>query len=265
MPFHLLNYGVLGGVNDANVDMTAAVDTVFTARNNHYIFSEPYNIIALAALGANMTRVRSNIPTWNAIGRHMVHPVRRSATIPDLPAVQDLRDFPLSLPQNEEVAWEESNNLGAATERETLFIWLATQDWSRNITRGTQLIMLRATATITTIANTWSGLNAITMVDSIRGGWYTVVGSVVQAANTLAFRFFFPRSNYQGGRQLRPGSLAQDAIGNYFWDQQMGYLGAWGRFHSFELPQIEVYATAAASTAHEIRLLVAYEGGGATY
>jgi hypothetical protein len=108
MPFHLLNYGVLGGVNDANVDMTAAVDTVFTARNNHYIFSEPYNIIAMAALGANMTRVRSNIPTWNAIGRHMIHPIRRSATIPDLPAVQDLRDFPLSLPQNEEVAWEES-------------------------------------------------------------------------------------------------------------------------------------------------------------
>jgi hypothetical protein len=265
VPFHLLAYDVNAGVNDVNVDVPAVTDSIFSVRNNHYIFSEQYQIVAAAYHAASALRVRSNVPTWNAIGRHMVHPLRRSITQPDLPAVQDLRDFPLLLPQNEEIAWEESNNLGAATERSKLYLWLATMDWSRNVTRGVQIIMLRATATITTVADTWSGLNALVFADSIRGGWYTVIGAEVQAANTTAFRLFFPRSNYIGGRQLRPGGLAQDAIGNQLWDQQIGYLGNWGRFHSFELPQIEVFATAAASTAHEVRLLLAYEGSGGGY
>jgi hypothetical protein len=52
--FHLMAYGVTAGVNDANVDMTAVNDVIFTARNNHFIFSEPYELIAAMHMGASV-------------------------------------------------------------------------------------------------------------------------------------------------------------------------------------------------------------------
>jgi hypothetical protein len=264
--FHLLNYGVTAGINDANVDMTASTDTIFTARNNHFIFSEPYWILGGMHMGASVLRVRSNVPSWNNFGRHQVWPVNRSTTPPSPPRVDDYTTRPLQLPVNEELAWEESGNLGAATELETLSLWMCDPSWTRNVPRGNFRLTVRATAAVARTAFTWSGGGAITLSDALVGGWYALVGAYCVDVNSRLFRFVFPQ--YQSGqkRNYRPGSYCTNAVGNLeatigpdFWNES---LGVWGVFNTFELPTLEIFADAAGASTQELRLSLVYLGGG---
>jgi hypothetical protein len=259
MPFHIAAFAVAAGVNDNNVDVPAVADTIFTVRNNHFILTEQYNLLYAFAHGASILRARFNTPTLNAIARYQIWPVERSATIPDDPRGLDLRDMPLAIPLNEEIAVEESGNLGAATEREAVFIWLGTPDWSRNLPRNQYTLAVRFTATIAVNANAWSADVPITFTENLRGGFYDVLGAWVVGSSDLAFRFVFPRAQFAGQRQLRPGGLCQDSVGNTDW---MGNdaLGYWGSFHSFEAPTLSVFALAAGATAIEGRLLLGYPG-----
>jgi hypothetical protein len=213
MPFTILPYNVTGGVNDSNVDMTAAVDTEFSRRNNHYIFTRQFNLIGAFINGANMTRVRFNVPSWNAIGRQQIYPPHRSATVPSNPVLHDLRNNPVPIPQNEEIALEESNNLGAATEQENCALLIASPDWQMAGQAQGQLFDLRFTASVTGVAQAWSAPVAITMADNLKGGWYSVLGAQVQAAAFLYFRFRPIRfAGYQGIKML-PGGLVPAGFG----------------------------------------------------
>jgi hypothetical protein len=176
--FHLMAYGVTAGVNDANVDMTAVPDVIFTARNNHFIFSEPYELIAAMHMGTSALRVRSNWPSLNNYGRHQLWPVNRAAVPPSFPRIDDYRRRPLKLPTNEEVAFEESGNLGAATELETLSLWIAEPGRNYNLPQGTARLTVRATAAVARTTFTWSGGGVITLSDNLVGGWYALSGRI---------------------------------------------------------------------------------------
>lgn len=262
--FHIVAYTNLAGVNDANVDQTLAADTIFTSRNNHLILTENYNMIYAFHAATSAIRARFNVQTWNAIARPQIWPVERAATIPDRPQGLDLRDVPVPLPANEEIAVEESNNLAAATERSNTFLLIAPPAWNRNLPRGRAQLVVRATATIVVTANAWSGDVALTFAETLRGGWYDVLGCVCQGTSDLAFRLIFPRAPFVGQRQLRPGGLMQEAIGDTPWSLLNGGLGLWGSFHSFEPPTLQVFALAAGATAIEVRLWLSYRGESAT-
>jgi hypothetical protein len=264
--FHLMAYGVTAGVNDANVDMTAVPDVIFTARNNHFIFSEPYELIAAMHMGASALRVRSNWPSLNNYGRHQLWPVNRAAVPPSFPRIDDYRGRPLKLPTNEEVAFEESGNLGAATELETLSLWIAEPGRNYNLPQGTARLTVRATAAVARTAFTWSGGGVITLSDNLVGGWYALCGAYCFDVNCRMFRFIFPQ--YQSGqrRNYRPGSYCTNAIGNLetptgtdFFNES---LGVWGVFNTFELPQLEVFGDVAGASTQELRLNLVYLGGG---
>jgi hypothetical protein len=61
------------------------------------------------------------------------------------------------------------------------------------------------------------------------------------------------------GRQLRPGGLIQNTAAlNPMPNQRFGF-GEWGRFHTFELPSIQIYSDAAGGT-YEVRLELTYLG-----
>lgn len=263
--FQLLAYQVTAGVNDSNVDMVAVADPNFTRRGGssgagHFIFTEPYQLLGASHHGASATDLRFNVPSWNAIGRQHVWPVNRSATIQSDPRIMDLRRYPWQIPINEEVALEESGNLGAATEQEFSTLWIAPPSWNGNMPKGQGMFWLRFTATITVIANAWSADVNITMAENIKGGVYSVIGAEAQAAGLIAFRLNFPRAMLYNGRKLLPGDLGTQAIGNQDprWDPFAW--GEWGRFHSFELPQFEALSISGGGTAIEGRLLVVYLG-----
>lgn len=264
MGFALLNYNLsAAGINDVNTDMTAAVDPEFSQRSSHYIFSEPYKLAAVMPLGVSVTKGRFQAPTWNALGEWAIFSANRAITPPANPQFDLYLVAPPPLPMNEELQIQMSNNLGAATEVENCGIILLTNDWSPAIPRGIATMIARASFTLTPTLNAWSGGQAITLSANLRGGVYVVVGATVQGANGAFFRIVFPRSKPYFGRKLRPGGPCQtalgDALNNQFSPWQMG-LGVLGAFHTFELPQIEIFGTVAGAITYQAFLWLVYLG-----
>lgn len=265
MSFHLLGYRAALGVNAADTDLVALVDPEFTRRGgagaaDHYIFTEPYRLAMVNYMAASATRARFNIPTVNAIGRQQIWPVNRSATIQSHNRVMDLRDYPIDLPMNEEVAVEGSNNLGAATEESSAMLWVVPPNWNRNQPSGLRRINVRATGAVAGTAAQWGVSGAITFAENLTGGFYSVVGCRLFDAGTLAFRLIFPRGNVVNGRRLRPGGLSSEVVGDLPFDYMADNWGLWGSFHSFEPPQVEIWANATGASVQEFRFDLIYHG-----
>lgn len=264
MGFALLDYNAsAAGINTVNLDFTAVTDPDFSIRNGHYIFTEPYRLLASSIVGASVIRGRYQVPTWNAIGELTIFSANRSLQPPSNPQVDLYMAYPPAIPQMEEFQMQVSNNLGASTEQENAIIVIGTEDWSMNLPRGRLPILVRASFTVTPTINAWSGGQAITLSQSLRGGVYAVVGATVQGTNSMAFRIIFPRYRLYHGRKLRPGWLTQNAIGDVLTNQLVPWqlqLGEWGRFHTFELPLVEVLGTTASSTTYQVFLWCVYLG-----
>lgn len=260
MPFHLLAYNdSLTGVPAANEDVAAVADAEFSTRNSHYIFTEQYNLLAAYHGGATATEARFNAPSLNALARAQIWPPNVSATILADPNIFDLRDSPMPLPENEEIAIEASN-AAAGAEQTHVFLWIAPPGWNMNVPRGLQKMVIAATGAVAGTANVWGTLGNLTFSENLRGGWYTIWGMQCFDAGTLAARLILSKPFIHQGRKFRPGIICQEARANKPWMAQMGGLGVFGKFHSFEPPQIEIMANATAASAQVIRLGVTWHG-----
>jgi hypothetical protein len=252
------------GVNATNTDFVAASDPDFSARNNHYIFSEDYLLKAIYSLGASLTRGRIQVPSWNAMGEFNLWAANRGASPVSNGSYDNFYTDRMVLPQNEEFQVQWSNNLGASTEQEQSLLLIAPTDWTANLPPGGMPIRARASFTVTPTVNAWSGPQAITLSSNLRGGSYAVTGARLQGANSAFFRLIFPRSRMAyGTRKMRPGNVVQTAIGDVppdRWLQDTDWLGEWGRFHTFELPQCEVFGITAGSITYQLFLDLIYLG-----
>lgn len=262
--FGLLNYNASAAAAGAtNVDLTAATDPDFSVRNGHYIFTEPYKLLAALPCETSVTRGRYQVPTWNAIGEATIFSANRSLNPPSNPQTDWYMVYPPDIPMNEEFQVQLSNNLGAATEIANCAIVIApSQGYTTNIPRG-RVILVRASFTVTPTLNAWSGGQAITLSQSLRGGSYSVIGAALQGTNATYFRIIFLKYKLYNGRKLRPGWFTQNAIGDTL-NQQMDpwqmALGEWGRFFTFELPTVEVFGNVAGSITYQLFLWCIYLG-----
>lgn len=257
--FTVLAYFENLGAAAADSDVNAVSDQEWTQRNNHFIFTDEVRLLGTFVHAASVTRARLNVPSLNAYARHQLWPIHRSATIPSDPRLGDYRNFPLRLPQNEELAVEGSNDAGAGEDFWSYF-WLGTSNWNMQLPSALQRFTARATYAITSVDSAWSPLGNLTFAENLRGGMYAVLGMNVFDANAMLARLVFPRGNTYGGRRMRPGCLVQNAVGDTPNPMFMGGLGLWGTFHSFEPPQVEILANNAAAHTGEVRLDLAYLG-----
>lgn len=260
--FHTLIYEEALAAGAAGEELDAVVDDEFSRRNLHYIFGEDWSLIADYYQAVSAIRARWNLPFVNAIGRHNITQFHRSATVPTDPRLNDYRDYPIPFPQDEEWAVEGFNNLACGTENSTYIAWVAPHGWNRNLPRGEQRLTLRATAAVAGVAQSWSLLGPLAFESNIRGGIYAVVGCQMFDAGTLAGRLVFNRMPLYQGRKCRPGFLSTEALGNTLNPVFMGGLGEWGRFDTFEPPQLQIYANATAASAQELWLDCVYLGRG---
>lgn len=264
--FHLLGYYHSASASDSNVDMQAVSDPVFSIRNSHFIFSEQYSAYILCGMGVSATSFRLNMPSVNAISLHHIFPINPSLTPSSYPRLQDIRNQPMSIPQSEEMAWQESDG---GAEKTTVFVWIAPDGmWNRQLVLSSaqnRRLTLQFTATVTNVANSWSGQTAITFEQTPKGGWYSMNACYVNSANARAFRVLFPRNQTAFGRILRPGFLVNNATGNLIYPYGADGMGEWGRFHTFEPFQIEEYADASGSDSITGFADVTYLGDTPTY
>ena len=261
---HLSAYiASLAGTPSTNADLQAITDTVLAVRNSHIIFTDPFQLFLAYAAGDTLKEMRLNAPTLNAYCRHQIWPIEQTGATPaqasDRPALVNYMSSPIVLPQNEEIAWEVTNG-AAGAEVTAMLMWLMTPDHQWGIPGGIQRIVARATYSIVATANVWSGAQTITFEQTLRGGWYSVVGLAVEDPHSIAARLVFPRAKQYVGRVLRPGCLVQSSFANRPAPEFMGRIGPYGKFHSFEPAQIEILAVTTATQAGDIRLDMVYHG-----
>lgn len=273
--FHMLVYKLTEAASMTASDMAAVTDPIFSIRNGHFIFSEQYKLLAAQVEALHATGARANVPTWNSIGRHNIWPVEQSANAGrqnNYPRVADYRQLPLDIPTDEEIAWELATNSSGATTATATLAMLVTPAvaWNTSLPRGERRMIINASCTMSTSALAWSGPNAITLSDNLRGGWYCMNGCYVwnNATGNPAryFRLFFPRADTVNGRILRPGGFVTDTVGNLEIPGFVTGLGEWGRFNNYELPQLEVFTDAAeTSKTWNMRMDITYLGTNPVY
>lgn len=262
MGFTVLPYTLATGGSVTDQDMSAVTDQEFSQRNSHFIFTEQYKLGAVVASGATLSRANIQIPTFNAVGRFNVWPIQlSSANVPSPPRMMWLWPQAPVIPQNEEFTVKATDTV---SENVCAALWLFTLGHNKNLPSNQLIIPVRCTSTITQVAGGWSAAGQLTFEQSLRGGVYSIIGAECVGSGTFLFRFIFPRGRAYQGRRIRPGWLAQQAIGDLpelRMHADPFTLGEWGRFHTFEPPQLEVFSIAgSASTAHELRLYLAYLG-----
>jgi hypothetical protein len=277
MMFATLVYNIASDATGTN-DLLAATDPEFSQRNSHYIFTEDFRLLATGLFGAHVIRGRYQVPTWNAIGEDTIFNSNRGLEPVSNSQLDWYVDNPKPIPKNEEFQVQTVDS-GGGTEIENAVLWIGSADWSPTLPRGVLPIVVRATGTTTWALNGWTALAQLTLSQSLRGGVYSVLGAILQADDALAFRLVFPRQRMYMGRRLRPGWYCQNAVGDVVGLHTLpesSRLGEWGRFHTFELPQLEVFGTAADSTAwvlfmwcqflgEDVNLLSNWAGGGGTF
>lgn len=258
MDWHLSAYNEsMGSVTNSDVD--AVADEVFTRRNSHLIFTEPYNLIGAYVLGSLTSRARFANAALTQKGTQHLWPIDVSATVPDDPAMIDLREYPMVIPQNEELTIE-ATTTGAGPSDVNVLLWIARPNWSRSLPPTLARVTTRATATIVAGAESaWTALADLVFERDLLNGVYAVIGAWVVAANAVAFRLRFPDQPSRGGKQLRPGGLVQDTAALAPWPGQNGGLGVWGVFHTFTPPEIQLLDDTAGGT-YEVRLSLLYLG-----
>lgn len=256
--FHML--AAQGSINSAtDVALAGVADSEFSRQGNNFVFSEQYNLLAAYGRGLTLTDIRLNVPSINQYARHHINSYNRSATNPANPVVHDYRDQPIELPVYEQVIVEAANTAAGADQND-VFLWIAPPSFNRNIPKGAQRLTLQATGAVAGVAQAWAGPGALTFAENIKSGWYSIVGMIPVDAGTLAVRLIFSKPFMNAGRKMRPGALTLEALANFPWWPQMGGFGEWGRFHSQEPPQIEIYANATGASTQVINLDCVYIG-----
>jgi hypothetical protein len=260
--FHLLIYDGSSAGPTTNFDLTAAVDPIFTQRNGHYTLTDVLKLIAVQAMSPAPTRFNIKTPTWNAQTIFNVDPLQESVTQLSPPRIMNLWDYQPTIPQDEEIQVQGSDPTVAASVY-TAGLFIGTPDINMNIPKGMPpLAVFSARVTITTAltARAFCPLSIMTFEQGLRAGIYAVVGAKFYIASGLFFRIQFPRSTLYNGRALRPGDLVSNAAGDQQWYTPINLttpFGVWGKFHTFELPQVEVWSSATVGSAtYEGRLML---------
>lgn len=259
----ILPYSLATGGAVTDADMSATSDPEFTTRNSHFIFTEDYVLLAAAAFGATCTRQNMQVPHWNAIGRANIWPINTtSTTMKSPPQVSWFDRSPMDIPLMEE--FQIKDTATGVAENDAAALVIAPANWNANLPQGLMTIDIRATLSSATLVSlAWVSAGVISLEQSLRGGVYSIISAECICTNGIFFRLIMPRQKMYKGRKLRPGWLCQNAAGDLE-EARMQVnpfiLGEWGRFHTFELPQVEIWAFTAGAQTAEVRLTLEYLG-----
>lgn len=255
--YHIAAYVIAANNQAAGVvaDGVAVTDSALSIRNNHFILTEPYELVAAAAAGATLTAAQIDSPMIDAWNPIQVYPTIAAGIVPPAnPNIMDLRNSPVPVPLNEELRFQLAGGAGGA-EADHGLIWLRASgpgaaDFSiPKATPDRPRFLAIFTATIVKTINTWSPFVAMNFTNPLRGGAYQLNGLMLVCATSLAYRINFVKFPLYQGRKLFPGNLNENAYGNAISRFGPNWLGGLGRFNNFELPQISVYATTTVASA----------------
>lgn len=240
--WHLACFAGAKTDSTANEAIPAPADAVLTPLGTtRYLIPTDMEIFGAFAANDTITRARIATESLRTLGLPEIYPLNVVAE-PTLPLSIDWRlNDPIRVKRNDSLSVECSN--GASTAD---FAWaglyLRTQKYG--VPAG-PVTTVSGTSANTLVANAWTAAG-ITLDQNLPVGDYAVVGMKVVCADAWAARLIFP-----AGQGMRPGTMTGETVAGYEYQDQArhGKLGEWGRFHSVNIPQLEVLGhTAGAET-----------------
>lgn len=249
MSFHLAAYSA-SVANTGNVDMAAIADQMLTIQNGHFLPQEDMNLLFAYAGSLTMQRTRIVSPTNRQITLPFIRPFNLALLPTNNPNVAWYAENPFRVKGLEELAVEVSQG-GAGAEVATVLLGL--QKNFESVPRGDEFTM-RGTGTTTAVANAWTNCT-VTWADALPQGNYVCTGFEAIGTTMKAARLIFEN------QWDRPGCIGTAVAGNrQFWRFYTPELGAYGRFRSTRMPNVEILCNAA-DTAQEFYLSFVRVGG----
>lgn len=240
--WHLCAYESTIALNAVLGQISAINDSILTILNNSFILPMPGDIVFAAGFGVTMTDLQINTPSFRQVGLPQIGPINAALAVPSPVNIWDLTQTPLRIPRVDTLEMDASNSGAAAAMVAFLGI-----SWGRRPTPPGVVYRLKATATITAIANTWTS-GSLTMTTNLPQGQYAVVGMTAFGTNLLGARLIFP------GASWRPGCIAINTLQGIPHGVFTGEeLGLWGIFENVNLPNLEIFANGA-NTAQTVWL-----------
>ena len=187
-----------------------------------------------ACLGLLATEGRLISPSLRRVNPLYITPIDLAIVPPVDPAMMFHPDNPIPLDVNESLEAEGDGNIGAATEQNTIVVFMG--DGVQSPITG-QVFTINAEVVIALEVGAWV-FAEITFPDSLPVADYDVVGARLVCANGIAFRFV------PVGEAHRPGGLSTSAAnGKDPWFQRFGRMGSWFSFNTVQPPGLEVLAS----------------------
>lgn len=228
--FHLLAFQGSVAQNASLANIPLITDTYFTQTTDGYYPPATFKALIGYARIDSGSQARLNTPLL----RIPVYPYFSNLDLasdpPNLPPVNEWYDNGPQVVQNDPLNVTVSRAGSGAATCEAL-VWMAKSTPARVMG---QVRTIRATSAITRVANGWSE-GPLTLQDQLPTGTYNIVGLASFGTNLLASRFVFP------DQPMRPGTLAQQAVGEYSWDRfRFGNMGVFGQFRSTAVPTVQI-------------------------
>lgn len=207
-----------------------------------YLIPSECECIGAWAAADSITRARVATESLRTLGLPEVFPLNAVAE-PTLPLGIDWRvNDPFRLMANDSLSIEVTTGTQVAA-----FAWGAAYlSWGKTVVPNGPRTTVRGTSTQTLVANAFTS-GGITLDQNLPVGNYAVIGMKVVCADAWAARLIFP-----AGVNRRPGVMTGEtrAGWEYMQMERHGRLGEWGRFHSVNIPQLEILGhTAGSETA----------------
>lgn len=234
--FHMAAYVLTPGAGAYTfTNVPALTDGYLTVMNQHFVFPVNMKLLFASAMHSQMTDARFNAPHFREVGFPHVSPVA-ATQVPGLVGRATVYDPPfLTIPQLDEFAFEASVSGNAS---DSVIGLIGATDGNMNTPQG-DIYTLKATGTITAVANVWTPGN-ITFESSLPSGTFAVVGMKAFGATLIAARLRFQTYQMLPGCPGLTTNILQDD-----WRFRMGRLGEWGRFKNTAQPSVEILCTAA--------------------
>lgn len=227
------------GLSTTNVGTlcTPIVDPTITINGNNLLIPDKINqvfcAIPFSTAGTAATKAQIQTPSLREMFFPSLTPFEVSATLDTVPTVSEFMDNPLPLVTNEGMNYQSDALSAAAAGQQGCIVWLS--DGPRSPIAKSKVFTMRATTTVTLVANNWVN-GPFTFDQTLPVGNYDVVGMRAEGTGLLAARLVFIGAS----AVVRPGCPGFASIQKQdVFAFRMGRMGVWGTFYSLTPPSVD--------------------------
>lgn len=240
MNFHLAAFAAAKTDSTANETVTAVADPALpTTQNGGFLMPQDLQCIAGQAMNDTVTDARFSVPSLRTLGLPYIDPLLQTATMATADKYAKWRDSGPLFRKNDELIAQMSNGVSTV---DTAFMGAWLRRAFMPVPPGPRT-SLTVSATVVAVAKQWV-LKPLTFAQIPPVGDYAVIGMHAWMTNGVFARLVFPaNTTWRPGCPCYQSLTTADAFPMF----RFGNLGEWGRFHSVNLPQIEVLGDTAGS------------------